>query len=226
VLLPGGTPLTVDNTSPVNGDEFNVPGTTIDITDAGQATIGAGVPITLAYSVDRSGSMGANAGVDCTGDAVSDTRMVCAQEGVAAANDTAADSLSPIELTGLASFADGGSTHDVDLGTAGVQLLVAPDHDGDSNGTPDLEDAVFPGIKRGHELCGRTGQRFHGPERREQHEHQQPAALPVRRRQPVGDGRGERQHAGRFRASRDDHPYDRARRRASLRVRRWNRQPQ
>src|SRR4029453_95905 len=37
-FLPGGTPLTVDNTSPVNGDEFNVPGTTIDVTDAGQAT--------------------------------------------------------------------------------------------------------------------------------------------------------------------------------------------
>ena len=61
-VLPGGTPITVDNTSPVNGDEFNVPGTTIDVTDAGQATIGAGVPITAVYAVDTSGSMNAQRG--------------------------------------------------------------------------------------------------------------------------------------------------------------------
>ena len=57
VLLPGGTPLTVDNTSPVDGTEFNVPGTTIDIDDVGQATIGVGVAITAVYAVDTSGSM-------------------------------------------------------------------------------------------------------------------------------------------------------------------------
>ena len=132
-FLPGGTPLTVDNTSPVDGDEFNVPGTTIDITDEGSATIGAGVPITAVYAVDTSGSMTVSAGVDCDGVAGNDTRMVCAQEGVAAANATAADPLSPIELTGLASFADAGATHDVDLGTVGNQLLVAPDFDGNGN---------------------------------------------------------------------------------------------
>ncbi|MET1231352.1 MAG: hypothetical protein ABWY52_00715 [Candidatus Limnocylindrales bacterium] len=143
VALPGGTLLTVDNTSPVNGAEFNVPGTTIDITDAGQATIGAGVPITAVYAVDTSGSMSVSAGVDCDGVAGNDTRMVCAQEGVAGANDTAALPGSPIQLTGLASFASGGSTHDVDLGAAGTQLLVAPGFDGNTNGTPDLNDAVF-----------------------------------------------------------------------------------
>ncbi len=142
VLLPGGTPLTVDNTSPVNGDEFNVPGTTIDITDAGQATIGAGVPVTAVYTVDVSGSMNVDAGVDCTGDAVNDTRLECAQAGVSSANEGAANSASPIQLTGLASFGDGGSTHDVDLGTGGTQLLVAPAFDGNGNSTPDLEDAV------------------------------------------------------------------------------------
>jgi hypothetical protein len=142
-FLPGGTPLTVDNTSPVNGDEFNVPGTTIDVTDAGQATIGAGVPVTAVYAVDTSGSMTLSAGVDCDGVAGNDTRMLCAQEGVSSANTTASDPLSPIELTGLASFADAGSTHDVDLGTAGTQLLVAPGFDGNGNTIADLEDAVF-----------------------------------------------------------------------------------
>ncbi|HEY8167357.1 MAG TPA: hypothetical protein VIF84_01465 [Candidatus Limnocylindrales bacterium] len=142
-FLPGGTPLTVDNTSPVAGTEFNVPGTTIDITDAGTATIGAGVPITAVYAVDTSGSMVANAGVDCTGDAVTDTRMVCAQEGVSDANQTAADPLSPVTLTGLASFASTGATHDVDLGAAGTQLIVAPAFDGNGNAIPDLEDAAF-----------------------------------------------------------------------------------
>ncbi len=142
-FLPGGTPLTVDNTSPVNGDEFNVPGTTIDITDEGQATIGAGVPITAVYAVDTSGSMNLTAGVDCTGDAANDTRMVCAQEGVAAANETAADPASPVQLTGLASFSDGGTAHDVDFGAGGTQLIVAPGYDGDGNSVPDLEDAAF-----------------------------------------------------------------------------------
>ena len=152
VSLPGGTPLTVDNTSPVNGDEFNVPGTTIDITDAGQATIGAGAPVTAVYTVDTSGSMNVNAGVDCTGDAVNDTRLECAQAGVSSANESAANSASPIQLTGLASFADGGSTHDVDLGTGGAQLLVAP------------------ALRRQRQLDAGPRGRGRRPERRRQHE--------------------------------------------------------
>jgi hypothetical protein len=142
-LLPGGTPISVDNTSPANGSEFVVSGTTLDVTDAGQAKIGAGVPITLVYTLDTSGSMTLTAGVNCDGVAGNDTRLVCAQQGIATANAAAADPLSPIELAGLASFADGGATHDVNLLAGGVQLLVDPAFDGNGNGNPDVEDAAF-----------------------------------------------------------------------------------
>lgn len=141
--LPGGTPIAVDNTTPADGTEFVVSGTTLDVTDAGQATIGAGVPITLVYTLDTSGSMTLSAGVNCDGVGGADTRLVCAQEGIATANAAAADPLSPIELTGLASFASGGATHDVNLLAGGVQLLVAPDFDGNGNLVPDVEDATF-----------------------------------------------------------------------------------
>ncbi len=79
-LLPGGTPISVDNTSPANGSEFVVSGTTLDVTDGGQAKIGAGVPITLVYTLDTSGSMTLSAGVNCDGVAGNDTRLVCAQQ--------------------------------------------------------------------------------------------------------------------------------------------------
>jgi hypothetical protein len=141
--LPGGTPITVDNTIPADGAEFNVPGTTIDVVDAGQATIGAGVPITLAYALDTSGSMTLDAGVDCDGVPGTDTRLVCAQFGIATAQGTAADPLSPIELSGLASFADAGATHDVNFGVGGTQLLVTPGFDGNAANGPDLEEAAF-----------------------------------------------------------------------------------
>src|SRR6266498_1078405 len=66
-VLPGGTAISVDNTSPANGSEFVVTGTTLDVTDAGKATIGAGVPITVVYTLDTSGSMTVSAGVKCDG---------------------------------------------------------------------------------------------------------------------------------------------------------------
>lgn len=142
-VLPGGTPIFVNNTSPVGGSEFVVSGTTLDVTDAGKATIGAGVPITLVYTLDTSGSMTLSAGVNCDGVAGNDTRLVCAKEGIATANAAAADPLSPFKLAGLASFASAGATHDVNLLAGGVQLLVAPGFDGNGNGTADVEDAAF-----------------------------------------------------------------------------------
>jgi hypothetical protein len=145
--LPGGSSIEVDNTSPADGAQLLIPigDTTLDILDEGTASVGAGVVIkdtTVVYVLDQSGSMTLGAGVDCTGDAVNDTRDTCAQEGIAGANDAAADPFSAVGLTGIASYATAGASHDVDLGAGGTQLLVAPDHDGDLNSVPDLEDVA------------------------------------------------------------------------------------
>src|SRR5688572_7776359 len=146
--LPGGTSIEVDNTSPSDGDQLLIPlgDTTIDITDAGSASVGAGVVVkdtTVVYVLDRSGSMTLDAGVDCTGDGTNDTRDVCAQVGIAAANDAAAVPSSAVGLTGIASYADAGATHDVDLGAGGTQVLIAPDHDGNANSILDVEEVAF-----------------------------------------------------------------------------------
>lgn len=141
--LPGGTSISVDITAPSDGAVKVFPPGSIDL--EGIASVAEGVVIkntTVVYVLDRSGSMFRSANVDCTGDGVNDNRDVCAQFGIAAANTAAADAHSAVGLTGIASFGNTGSTHDVDQ-SAGAALLVAPNYDGDGNNTPDLEDVAF-----------------------------------------------------------------------------------
>lgn len=141
--LPGGTGITVAIDSPADGDLIAAPGGVVPV--SGTASVGEGTPVkdtTLVFVMDRSGSMTLSAGVDCDGVAGNDSRATCQQEGVAIANQAAADAQSAVGLVGLASFASGGQAHDVDLGATGTQLLVAPDHDGDNDGTPDLEQVA------------------------------------------------------------------------------------
>lgn len=145
--LPGGTDISVSIDDPVTSTDFLIPigETTLDVPVIGTASVGEGEPVkdtTIVYVMDRSGSMSLSAGVDCDGDAFVDTRLTCEQVGVAAANTAAADPNSTVDETGLASFADTATAHDVDLGTAGDQLIVASGHDGNLNGTPDVEDVA------------------------------------------------------------------------------------
>jgi hypothetical protein len=90
--------------------------------------------------------MGLSAGVDCDGAAGADSRLVCVQQAIETANAEAAAATSSVDLTGLGSFSGSadadGTAHDVDLGAAGTQLLVAPAHDGDGNASPDVEDVA------------------------------------------------------------------------------------
>jgi hypothetical protein len=145
--LPGGTAISVNITSPLDG-EWNIlpPGdTTIDITVDGDASVGQGAVVkdtTVVYVMDNSGSMNAIAGVDCDGIPGFDTRLTCEKEAVEAANTAAAAAQSSVDLTGLASFHSFATAHDVDLGAGGTQLLVAPGHDGNSNTIPDVEDVA------------------------------------------------------------------------------------
>lgn len=144
--LPGGTSIEVSIDDPASGSTFLVPaGGTADVTVSGQASVGEGVPAkdtTVAYAVDVSASMSASAGTDCTGDAVNDNRLTCAKVGIAAANQHAADPFSAIGLTGLASYESAATSHVVDLAPGGTAILVAPDHDGNTNGTFDLEEVA------------------------------------------------------------------------------------
>ena len=130
--LPGGTSIEVTIDDPLDGQVFQLVGPTIDVDVEGTAAIGMGTPIkdtTVVYIIDKSGSMGASAGVDCDGIAGNDNRMVCAIEAVKAANQAAADPLSAVDETGAGQFASSSAPLDVDQTTAGTQLLVAPDFD-------------------------------------------------------------------------------------------------
>lgn len=144
--LPGGTSIEVTIDDPSNGQVFQLVGAGVDVNVLGTADIGMGTPVkdtTVVYIIDRSGSMGISAGVDCDGIAGNDNRMTCAIEAVKAANQAAADPLSSVDETGAGQFSSSSAPLDVDLTAPGTQLIVAPDFDSaDANATPDLEDAV------------------------------------------------------------------------------------
>jgi hypothetical protein len=162
--LPGGTSISVDNTSPTNGQKLLIPlgQPTRDVTDAGAAAVGAATVVkdtTIVFVMDVSDSMNLSAGVDCTGAGVNDSRLVCEKQGVIVANTAARSATSSVDQVGLASF-DGdfanqiciSAAHDVDLGTGGTQLLVDPNLDGNGNGTSDLEE-VANGLGTGGATC-------------------------------------------------------------------------
>ena len=147
--LPGGTAIELDIDDPATDRTIDVDDedATVDLTLTGTASIGGAAVVkntTLVYILDLSGSMTAGAGVDCTGNGFSDNRLVCQAEAVAFVNGLAADPGSPIGFTGVGSYSSSGAVHNVDLDPARTsdRLLVAPDYDGDSNGTPDIEQVV------------------------------------------------------------------------------------
>jgi hypothetical protein len=159
--LPGGTSIEVTIDDPVTSTTFYTqPGeTTVDVGVSGEASVGEGVVIkdtTVVYVMDVSGSMTDGAGVNCDGIPGNDSRLVCEKEAVESANTAAADPQSSVDETGLASFASGSTAHDVDLGTSGPQLIVAPGYDGNGNSNPDLEDVAF-GLSAGGATCYSCG---------------------------------------------------------------------
>ncbi|MGH9991733.1 MAG: hypothetical protein ACREBU_01350 [Nitrososphaera sp.] len=134
--LPGGTSIEVIIDTPFDGEINEIPigETTIDVEIEGTASVGAAVPVkdtAVVYIVDRSGSMTGDADVDCDGDTIDDTRLLCEQAAVKAANAAASSVLSAVGETGLGSFATSGTAHDVDV-AGGVQLIVAPPGDVDN----------------------------------------------------------------------------------------------
>jgi hypothetical protein len=145
--LPGGTAISVDIIAPSNGAVKVFPPGSIDL--EGTASVAEGVLVkdtTVVYIMDLSGSMSANSGVDCNGIPGNDTRLVCEKEAVKAANTTAKAANSSVDQTGLGSFAGSSvcisTAHDVDLGTAGSQLLVDPSWDGNNNDSADIEEVA------------------------------------------------------------------------------------
>jgi len=159
--LPGGTALDIFIDQPTSSSEFEIPigETDVDVNVEGEASVGEGVVIkdtTVVYVMDVSGSMNTLAGVDCDGVSGNDTRLVCEQVAVSEANSAAADPKSAVGETGLASYAGGGTAHNVDLGPTGPQFIVAPDYDGSGNGQPDVEDVAFS-LSAGGSTCYSCG---------------------------------------------------------------------
>lgn len=147
--LPGGTAIAVTIDDP--GADVTIyvddEGDTVDLTLTGTAGVGGTAVVkntTLIYVLDLSGSMTSGAGVDCTGDGFNNNRLVCQAEAVAFVNDLARAPGSPIGFTGVGTYATAGDIHNVDLDPArpADRYLVAPEYDGDGDGTPDLEQVV------------------------------------------------------------------------------------
>jgi trimeric autotransporter adhesin len=147
--LPGGTAIEVSITGPADDLvlEVDAEDATREVTVTGTAALG-GTAVTknttLVYILDLSGSMTSTAGVDCTGNGSNDNRLVCQREAVAHVNGLAAAPGSPVGFTGVGTYSGSGTgrAHVVDRVPGGDALLVAPDHDGDGNGTADLVDVV------------------------------------------------------------------------------------
>jgi len=154
--LPGGTNIEVTIDTPPDTDAIEITtGTTVDVPVVGRSEIGMGNALKdtdVIYVLDVSGSMNLFSRVDCDGDgniepntsstAGDDQRIDCAIEGIKAANAAASETFSSISKTGLATFNASGAVWDLDLGTAGNQLLVVPNTDGDGNSLADLIDVV------------------------------------------------------------------------------------
>jgi hypothetical protein len=90
--LPGGTAISVEIGAPTAG--ASVPAGA-PLTVSGTAAVGDGVPVadtSIVYLLDVSGSMANGAGIDCDGDTVADTRLVCEQEAALTVNAAAAAS--------------------------------------------------------------------------------------------------------------------------------------
>jgi hypothetical protein len=104
--LPGGTAISVGIVSPADGAVFQL-GDPVPIN--GTASVATGVTIqdtTVVFVIDRSGSMAADAGVDCDGVAGNETRLECVQAAVLAANTAAAAAGSAVDLVGIVAFSD------------------------------------------------------------------------------------------------------------------------
>jgi hypothetical protein len=134
--LPGGTPIAVDVTAPLDGALVASPPGTLHL--AGTVSVGKGeaqLDTALVYLVDATTAAGAAA---TCGDAT--TVLACELQALAALNARAV-SLGTVGDVGAAVFGGGG--HALDVGPAdGAQLLAAPGADANGAGGPDVLEAL------------------------------------------------------------------------------------
>lgn len=119
--LPGGSTLTVEITSPDDGDIVDAGA---PLTVAGAATVDL-APATkntdVAFVLDVSGSTGDPSGVDCDGDAATvDTILSCEQQTVRQLVDDFTEARSPVLGIGIAVFPA------VPQGSASAETVVLP----------------------------------------------------------------------------------------------------
>ena len=167
--LPGGTSIEVDNTDPSDGEVFYIPvgETTIDITDAGTASVGEGVAVadtTLIYVIDASGSTGGSSGGTTCGeqqthDDESGPNEIIDCEILASINlNDVAVSLGSVDEVAMVLFAGANVTADATPG-GGDDPIIDPAADANSNDTPDVNEvlqsikvAVYGSEESGFEL--------------------------------------------------------------------------
>jgi hypothetical protein len=136
--LPGGTDLRAELVSlsePVDGSQQLTAVTAISGTAAVPDT-------TLVYAIDLSGSTldGPGCGGDRNRDGLADTPLDCEIAAATALNEQAIDN-GTVAQVGVVGFAGGAVTADVGV-EEGIQVLTAPDADDDSDGTPNVIEAL------------------------------------------------------------------------------------
>ncbi|MFC1874419.1 hypothetical protein ACFLYX_03860, partial [Chloroflexota bacterium] len=159
----------VDNTEPVDGDVYYIPAgeTTIDITDAGTASVGESVAIadtTLIYVLDASGSTGGPSGGTVCGeqqthDPESTANEIIDCEILASINlNDQAIVLGSIDEVAMVLFAGANVTADA-TPDGSDDPIIDPASDANSNSTPDVNEvlqsikvAEFAGDESGFEL--------------------------------------------------------------------------
>lgn len=116
-LLPNGTPINVTVDLPVDGTEYVLPASGVDLDVEGTASVGFGASdSTVAVVLDVSGSVNDDARTDCGGDLNNDgdanTILDCEIAGVLALN-TAAVASGSVDEVGLAVYGRHGAAADM-----------------------------------------------------------------------------------------------------------------
>jgi hypothetical protein len=141
--LPSGVVISVEISTPDNGDRFPQ-GATVPVT--GFATLGETAPVantTLAYVIDVSGSTSSDSGCggNLNGDGLTNSVLDCELASVLALNGVA-DTIGTIADVGAAVFGETASPVDMRPAGTPLDLLTAPDADLDNDVLLDVEEVT------------------------------------------------------------------------------------
>jgi hypothetical protein len=144
--LPGGTPISVTISTPANNTVVNSPPG--EVTVAGTASVGTGVAradTSLIYVIDVSGSTTDFPGAGCGGDQNNDTKVntiLDCEIAAARALNQKAIAAGTVDEVSLIFFSGTAVIQDVNPVAPGIQTTTTPSADLNTNGIPDIEEAM------------------------------------------------------------------------------------